>query len=198
MFAFVREYSDKVDIRNVITNIPPHHNLYIKERGMNTDFYARWWPKILKWLPNTKFWKAHTGQCFNVADVKIEVLYTQEDLYPSTLYPNDTSVVTLMYVNGKKIFFSADIEYEPTCRLIHDMYGSYLKSDFYQVSHHGWNSEALLFYDDVDAPNILWPVRYRYWDTIQQFKSTQRMTEDLQQSKRNFYMTIDSDSIIEL
>ena len=198
MFVFVKEHADKVDIRNIVTNIPPHHNLYIKERGMNTDFYARWWPKILAWLPNTKVWKVHTGQAFNVADVKIEILYTQEDLYPATLYPNDTSVVTLMYVNGRKIFFSGDVEYETPCRLIHDMYGSYLKSDFYQASHHGWNSEALFFYDDVDAPNVLWPVRYRFWDTIQQFKSTQRLTEDFEQNKRKFYMTIDTDSTIEL
>ena len=101
-------------------------------------------------------------------------------------------------LNGKKIFFPADIEYDAPCKAMHDMYGSYLKSDYYQVSHHGWNSEALYFYDDVDAQNILWPVRYRYWDMIQQFKATQRLTEELNAEKRSFFMTIDKDAIIDL
>ncbi len=197
MLDFASKYADKVMVKNLLANFPALHNIYIKERGMNTDFYARWWPKILKYFENAKVWKLHTGQSFYVGDVKIEVILTHEDVYPATLYPNDTSTVTMMYINGKKIFFSADIEFEVSCKLIHDMYGSYLKSDYYQASHHGWNSEALLFYDDVDAPNVLWPVRYRYWDTIQQFAATRRMTEELNQNKRKFFMTISEDNIIE-
>lgn len=197
MFAFAKDYADKVEVRNILANFPAHHNIYIKERGMNTDFYARWWPKILGWLPDAKVWKVHTGQCFTVGDVKIEILLTHEDVYPATIYPNDSSTVSIMYINGKKIFFAGDIEYEAPCKLIHDMYGSYIKSDYYQASHHGWNSEALYFYDDVDAPNVLWPVRYRYWEMIQQFRSTQRLTDDLNQGKRRFFMTIDEDATIE-
>lgn len=198
MLDFAKKYSDRVEVKNLLANFPALHNLYIKERGPNTDFYARWWPEILRSFPLARVWKLHSGQRFSVGDVTVEVLMTHEDVYPATVYPNDSSTVTMMYVNGKKIFFSADIEYATPCKMLHDMYGSYLKSDYYQVAHHGWNSEALYFYDDVDAPNVLWPVRYRYWNMIQQFSATQRLTEELESGKRNFYLTIDQDAIIEL
>ena len=198
LLDFSKKYADKVEVKNFLANFPALHNLYIKERGPNTDFYALWWPEILRCFPLARVWKIHTGQRFIIGDVIIEVLLTHEDVYPNTMYPNDSSTVTMMYVNGQKLFFSADIEYAAPCKMIHDMYGTYLKSDYYQVAHHGWNSEALYFYDDVDAPNILWPVRYRYWEMIQQFKATQRLTEELNSGKRNFFLTIDQDTIIEL
>lgn len=198
LLDFSKKYADKVELRHLLANFPALHNLYIKERGPNTDFYARWWPEILKNFPQARVWKIHTGQRIEIGDAAIEVLLTHEDVQPATMYPNDSSTVTMMYVNGKKIFFPADIEYDAPCKAMHDMYGSYLKSDYYQVSHHGWNSEALYFYDDVDAPNILWPVRYRYWEMIQQFKATQRLTEELNAEKRSFFMTIDKDAIIDL
>lgn len=198
LLDFAKKYADKVELRNLLANFPALHNLYIKERGPNTDFYARWWPEILRCFPLAKVWKVHTGQSFSVGDVNVEVLLTHEDVYPNTVYPNDSSTVTMMYVNQKKIFFPADIEYAAPCKLLHDMYTSYLKSDYYQVAHHGWNSEALYFYDDVDAPNVLWPVRYRYWDMIQQFNATRRLSEELKEEKRKFFMTVDEDHIIEL
>ena len=198
LLDFSKKYADKVEVKNFLANFPALHNLYIKERGPNTDFYARWWPEILRRFPLAQVWKIHTGQRFSIGDVIIEVLLTHEDVYPATMYPNDSSTVTMMYVNGQKIFFSADIEYDAPCKMLHDMYGPHLKSDYYQVAHHGWNSEALRFYDDVDAPNVLWPVRYRYWETIQQFKTTQRLTDELNSGKRKFFMTIDKDDIIEL
>jgi hypothetical protein len=197
MLDFSNKYAEKTEVRNILANFPAHHNLYIKERGENTNFYSSWWPKILANFSSAKEWKIHTGQVIEIADVRIEVLLTHEDVYPATLYPNDSSTVTMMYLNGQKIFFSSDIEYEYPCKLLHDMYGSYLKSEYYQASHHGWNSEALYFYDDVDAKNILWPVRYRYWEMIQQFPATKRLTSDLESQKKKFYMTIDEDSIIE-
>ena len=198
LLDFSKKYADKVELKNLLANFPALHNLYIKERGPNTDFYARWWPEILRGFPLAQVWKLHTGQRFSVGDVTVEVLLTHEDVYPATIYPNDSSTVTMMYVNQKKIFFPADIEYSTPCKMLHDMYGEYLKSDYYQVAHHGWNSEALYFYDDVDAPNVLWPVRYRYWEMIQQFCATQRLTDELNAGKRNFFMTIDKDAIIEL
>ena len=198
LLDFSRRFADKVEVKNFLANFPALHNLYIKERGPNTDFYAFWWPEILSRFPLARVWKLHTGQRFNVGDVTIEVLLTHEDVYPATLYPNDSSTVTMMYVNEQKLFFAADIEYDTPCRMIHNMYGPHLKSDYYQVAHHGWNSEALCFYDDVDAPNVLWPVRYRYWDMIQQFGATQRLSEELNSGKRRFFMTVDKDDVIEL
>lgn len=204
MFDFAKKYADRVEVRNLLANFPAHHNIYIKERGPNTDFYARWWPKICGWFSEAKIWKLHTGQCFTVGDVKIEVLLTHEDVYPATLYPNDTSTVTMMYINGKKIFFPGDIEYEIPCKLIHDMYGSYLKSDYYQVAHHGWNSNALYFYDDVDAPNVLWPLPQRTVgngennrELVLQFPATQRLISDWKENKKQFFRTEKEDDIFE-
>ena len=197
MFDFAKKYADRVEVRNLLANFPDLSAVYIKERGPNTEFYARWFPKILECFSTAKVWKLHTGQSYFVGDVRVEVLLTHEDVYPEKLRSNDTSTVTMMYINGKKIFFPGDIEYEKACKLIHDMYGSYLKSDYYQVSHHGWGSEALYFYDDVDAPVFLWPLRKRDWEIIQQFPATKRMTAEMNEGKREFLVTRDDDHILE-
>ena len=57
----------------------------------------------------------------------------------------------------------ANIETQKASVLLHDMYGAYLKSDFYQVAHHGREDCALEYYYDVDPKYILFPVRQKYW-----------------------------------
>ncbi len=198
MSSFANKYASSVTVKNILGSFPRYSDYLESDNEGMLDFYTTTWPKIKSAFSGAKVWTPHTGQHFFVGDVKIEILYTHEDYSTGNIHVNDSSTVTMLHVNDKKIFFSADVEYETACQLLADMYGSYLKCDYYQVAHHGWNSRALLFYDYVDAPNILWPVRYRYWDDIQQFAATRRLTEELNSGEKTFYLTIDEDSIIKL
>ena len=123
-----------------------------------------WLPCIFSKFSDAKIYKAHTGQRFSVGCAEVEVLYTQEE-YPFDYVHklNDTSMVTRVYYAGKTFLFPADIEGAAASKLLHDTYGKHLKSDYYQVAHHGWEAEALYYYHDVDPEVVLFPIRYRHW-----------------------------------
>ena len=196
---FGRKYLDRATVRNILANITPYDNLrpWDKMRAYNTEFYAKRYDELRSVYKGSAIWKVHTGQRFDIADVRLEILSCHEDV-PIPMSVNDTSLVTIVYVNGKKIFFPADIEGEIPCALLHDAYGSYLKSDYYQAAHHGWGTEALRFYDDVDAPVVLWPLKKDNWERLQKFPATQRMVRDIEEKAREFLITIDDDHILEI
>ena len=77
-------------------------------------------------------------------------------------------------------------------------YGDYLKSDWYQAAHHGWDTEALAFYPFVNAPDVLWPLRKRDWERIQSFPATQVMVQEMTAQKRRFHIAWEDDISVEL
>lgn len=123
--------------------------------------------------------EAHTGQNIYVRNVMIEVLYTQEDLFPLPIaYFNNTSMVTRFHMrrstgqnsdgslnylpNEKTVMFLGDLHYQGDLAM-QTMYGgtkstsAFLKSDVLQVAHHGWQGCSQELYDIVDADILLWP-----------------------------------------
>lgn len=127
-----------------------------------------------------KIVEAHTGQNIYVRNVMIEVLYTQEDMYPLPLYYyNNTSMITRFhmrvstavkngtvngsyYANAQTVLFLGDLHYQGDLRL-RQMYGgsktptAFLKSDVCQIAHHGYNGCSQDLYEVVDADILLWP-----------------------------------------
>lgn len=83
--------------------------------------------------------KLHAGSVLRFADAEIEILCTQEELYPGILsleFSNDTSVVSRLKLGGQTVLFPGDAQTMESGVLAY-MYGAYLKSDFIQISHHG-------------------------------------------------------------
>lgn len=114
--------------------------------------------------------EVHTGQNVWVRNVMVEVLYTQEDMYPDPLMVfNNSSVVTRLHVNKtngngaiqstQTVMMLGDIHYEGALRM-QEMYGedakssAFLKSDVVQVSHHGCNGATFELYR-VIAPSVV-------------------------------------------
>lgn len=135
-----------------------------------------------------KIVEAHTGQKIYVRNIMIEVLYTQEDMYPLPLYYyNNTSMVTRFHMrvsNGKNsdgtmrfvpneqtILFLGDLHYQGDLRM-RTMYGgekkanAFLKSNVVQVAHHGYNGCSQDMYDVVDADILLWPTKYSAYTSL--------------------------------
>lgn len=123
--------------------------------------------------------EVHTGQNIYVRNVMIEVLYTQEDLFPLPIaFFNNTSMVTRFHMrrstgqnsdgslnylpNEKTVMFLGDLFYQGDL-VMQTMYGgtksasAFLKSDVLQVAHHGWQGCSQELYDIVDADILLWP-----------------------------------------
>lgn len=127
------------DNRNVMWD-----ECYEEYRGyVNGDF---------KWIT------LHTGMEFYAANMKFEVLYTEEDIFPRrTLSYNDMILVMKMTdtTSGQTVLWLGDLM-KVGCETLLSNYGSFLKCDLLQVSHHGM-SEALPLYQKVRPSVAMWP-----------------------------------------
>ena len=195
---FSKKYKDSVRVLNFVLNVPPFSNFMGRELRTALDFYILWLPELKQLWADAGFWRVHTGQRLCVGDAVMDFLYTQEDLYPEYGVINDTCLVSRVLLGGKRIFFPADVSSEYSCTLLHDAWGSELKSDYYQAAHHGWNTAALRFFDDVDPEIVLWPVRPRDWWRIQKFPATARMVQEMTEQKRPYYLSIDESYTFDL
>ena len=134
--------------------------------------------------------EVHTGQTVRVRNVDVEILFTQEDMYPSPLYYfNNSTLVTRLHVNrtvatvGQQVdantarfsttsvLMLGDQNHEGAHHML-DMYGqnvkanATLKSDIVQVAHHGVNGAITEVYNVADPTLLLWPTsrkNYNSW-----------------------------------
>ena len=186
---------------NLVMNMAEPRSFPVRLWREVADCYAVWLPGICRAFPDAAVWKVHTGQRFAVGPAEVEVLLTQEEWPPAEMIVNDTSLVTRVTVNGRGILFPADISGEVGCRLLHDMYGGYLRSEFYQIAHHAWDTEALLFYADVDPQTLLWPLRQKDWDPANRmwtFPATRVMKREMEENRRRFLIAGDANVTVEL
>ncbi len=192
---FAARYGDAVEVRNFVMNMANPHTFPVRLWKEVSDCYATWLPGIRAAYPNAPFWKVHTGERFFVGQAEVEVLLTQEEIYPDEMLVNDSSLVTRVMLNGKKLFFPADVQSDAPCLLLHKMYGAYLKSDYYQIAHHAWDTEALRFYGDVDPQTLFWPLRRKDWGNpacrMWGFPATVVMKRELDEGKRRFLIAMD-------
>ena len=114
--------------------------------------------------------KAHPGQVLHYADAKVTVLASQDislDQQASLKDSNDVSVVTQVEFNGKKILMLGDAIKKQNAFMA-EVYGTALKSDILQVTHHGLNESGAdtaegdpNSVNQLCAPSItLWPAGY--------------------------------------
>ena len=198
---FALRYTGQVRVRNLVMNMAEPRSFPVRLWREVADCYAVWLPGICRAFPDAAVWKVHTGQRFAVGPAEVEVLLTQEEWSPAEMIVNDTSLVTRVTVNGRGILFPADISGEVGCRLLHDMYGGYLRSEFYQIAHHAWDTEALLFYADVDPQTLLWPLRQKDWDPANRmwtFPATRVMKREMEENRRRFLIAGDANVTVEL
>lgn len=145
MFNFPSGYSDDKTQAEAITN-------YNKLLGYVNDYYG-----------DAKYIKLHSGQCIDIADVRINVLYTHEDLVnPKTAESeanedyNNGSTVSVFEFDGKKFFVSGDINRIGMNVLLEFNSANTLKSDIVQCAHHCLNN-VYEMYDQITAPIVFMP-----------------------------------------
>lgn len=122
--------------------------------------------------PETKIVRLHTGQVLTLGDMQLEMLYTPADLaYGSLTDYNDASMVMRLTVNHKNILMTGDAG-TATWTLLAKKYGTYLKSDYLQVPHHGaaggGTTEA---YDLIRPERLYWPAGEKLYKQIQEWNN---------------------------
>ena len=154
------DYLKKLTIKKVIYSQPADSDM--------TDSNQ---PKRLNWMPNAvkkmgieKTVKAHPGQVFYFADLKLTILGTHDLIKPTKISRhNNASIVSMVEFGGKKMLFLADAEGDSNEKLkLH--YGSALDADILQVAHHGYNNtNAGIVYPYVTPQIVLWPIQTSDW-----------------------------------
>ena len=151
--TFLSQYSNKAIIEDLVLNYPLK-NLDDADWSARVNIVN----SFKKNYPEGDFIKIHPGQLLKYANVDIEVLYTIELYHPGEFtYFNTSSTVTRLSVGGQSIMMSGDMSTDANA-ICRNYYGDELKSDFYQVAHHGYSGGTNAF-NKLCAPRwVLWPV----------------------------------------
>ena len=177
---FLRYYNpSQLEIQQMILNFPSDEVLLTVEETTVTDVNdPSRMPTFLMALET--LWShvpvtvCHTGQEYYFADAKLEILHTFEDFYPYDLIMqtqdpvNGASVIVSLEVGGQKTLFLADSAVDCSKDLV-KVWGSYLKSDIMQASHHGLNGGSVELYDTIDPSVVLVPMCVSYIPKILTF-----------------------------
>ena len=149
-------YLSKITIKQVIYSQPADSDM--------TDSNQ---PKRLTWMPNalskmgiSKTVKAHPGQVFYFADLKLTILGGHDLIKPTKISRhNNASIVSMVEFGGKKTLYLADAEGDSNAKL-EKIYGSELDADILQVAHHGYNNtNAGIVYKYITPSIVLWPIQ---------------------------------------
>lgn len=99
----------------------------------------------------------HTGMKIQIRNAVVEVLYTHEDRMPKAINSlNDASVVSRVTVGDKTVLITGDIQQTFPSDILVKNFGSYLKSDIFQVPHHGDSGGTKALYALVDPSAVIY------------------------------------------
>lgn len=126
------------------------------------------WGGILTWgeiydyinkFENTKVLIVHTGMEFTFGNVKMEILFSSDDILIDYTPDNQNaiSIVSRFYTGAASALLLSDSREE--CARYYQLpyYGGHLKSDICQAAHHGVENYPLYMYDIIRAPIMFYP-----------------------------------------
>ena len=144
---FLHKYNTEFELLNIMYNFDIE--------GASQKYVRR----VARLFPNAKYYKQHTGETFDIAGVKFDVLYTVEDRYKpnssNKLILNDAaclgnyteenngSTVLRMTFDGKTMLLTGHIE-KADGVLMARYPAADLKADLLQIPHHAFDNHTTL------------------------------------------------------
>ena len=137
---FINEYYGSIDLVSVTYNFPSYQVL---SSGYDSNTFLLK-SNINRRFPNVLYHKLHTGEVMNMAGVKIEVVFTHEDVVSAAGSSeigdfNSTSTVLKITMDGMTIMLLGDTSGDAEKAIVSMHTAAYMKSDMVQVAHHGFN-----------------------------------------------------------
>ncbi len=169
---FIREYKHLFDLNMVIYNFPNLYNVGLGESAGSTNdpstmtaYGERFLEAVNESFPQAQHYVYHTGEKLYIPGGDLEFLMTPgEDYYPHPLpWMNHTSGIWRFTIEGKTVMIAGDAE-TGLNRQIAGLFGDYLKSDVFQLNHHGANGGTLGFYKLVDPTVCFWACQQYHLD----------------------------------
>lgn len=174
---FLDSYASSIDLRMVAYNLPDWDNLGLTWEESQGSSAAGLKANAVKFkniikakYPSTETWVVHTGENWELPGVSLEVLYTPEDHATTTGNlgglqsdgslqfgsGNHTCTAYRLMVNKTSFMVLGDSE-STLCQWMYETYGSAMKSDILQLTHHGSNGGYLKYYQAIDPSVCIWP-----------------------------------------
>ena len=162
---FMPKHNQDVKVEKVIFNFPSLESTRIVDSNMSDNIVPKFYDIIKIFFRDDQLVKPYAGQVFNIANAKIEFLYTYADLFPSYYeYYNDSTAVFTVDIEGQRHMWLGDIMPKGN-GVMAEMYDDYLKSDLVQMSHHGIISGGTTqVYRLIDPTICLWPTSVEHYD----------------------------------
>ena len=154
----LNRHHETISVERFLFNFPLYSSLGGYEPS---GYYVK--EQAAKWYPNARFLKLHTGQKITLADLELEVLYTQEDaVLPEDIsrFPmrdgNCMSSILKVTVEGQTNLLLGDTNVETESWMERYSEPAIWKADMVQVAHHCFNYLDTL-YAWIDAPAAMVP-----------------------------------------
>lgn len=158
-FPFEEKYADECVIERFIYNFPD-----VTEKNIEIFSELARPEREMKHLPlfeeavkrsGAPVYRAHTGQKYKIGDLEFEILASPDDAFMNPSKFNAISLAMKVVIAGQTVLWTGDSQF-PTVKMA-DRWGEYLKSDIYQVTHHGFPGGDIRAYSFIDPTVCLWP-----------------------------------------
>ena len=142
LITFFNSYHNQYDLQYMMGNMADMRAYYI-------DFLSA--SKAYSYFPNLKLHRLHTGETIKLGGVEMDILYTLEDsVIPTsaslaTTDDNDFSVQYRFRFDGIKLHMTGDVSLGGERAMMRMYDKTDLKTDIFQVPHHGYNNTVRLF-----------------------------------------------------
>lgn len=160
---FTEKYRGRFVLETAVWNLPP------KELASVDEWSRNFITSTIGSMAGTKVIYARTGQKFRFGSVSIDVWHTPDDLYPVFVSSqNDASVILRMEIGGQSVMFLADADAQIAAYMV-ERYGAALRSDFMQISHHGYSYSTAMppLFRAIDPIVVLWPSSDEWYHEFQ-------------------------------
>ncbi len=140
---FILNYHSQYDLKSVMFNLRQTH--------LPSDLKTFLGEYLPAYYPNISYHRPHTGESISFGNVKIDVMFTFEDLIDTSTLSflssddNNTSTVIKIWVDGKSFLITGDMYLDAEKVLIRNYDNGELKCDVLQTPHHGLNNTNKLF-----------------------------------------------------
>ena len=139
--------------------------------------------------PSTPIYTFHTGEKLYLPGCEVEFLATQEDYYLNNfVWINDTSAAFRITMQGKTVMVFGDCTADVNSKIMTAAFGSYIKSDIMQITHHGVGGGTLATFKAVDPDICLWSLNKNKFD------SDERATGSTSKNPENVWLRANSGS----
>jgi hypothetical protein len=193
----MREYGDKIDVESVIHGFPgveSYHGknymeYYMEKESTNMTNLSR---RVKGAVPGAQIFIAHTGQTFEYPGVKLEIMFTAENLYKQQIFDTNMSSVVYMLTTREGKLLALGDAVDAEAKILRNLHGKELKSDAVILAHHAFNGGDEELYYNVGAKAAIWPINYEH---VQNDRLIGDIANhfDFTSVKRNFIMSIEDE-----